>query len=99
MAIDHPPYSRFKEVPLTVINGIETVGVWEPPKFDGPDIILVVDSTYEGRPDKISNDYYETTEYAWVIMTHNNVRNTLNWPKIGEVIKLPSSYAIAKELL
>ncbi len=105
MSLDLPAYSRFFNTPLTKIEDKETYAVWDVPVFisNGVEadrtITLVVDPSYEGRPDLISYDYYGTVGYAWVIMAYNNVRNTLNWPKAGDVIRFPIDTEVTRELL
>jgi len=43
-----------------------------------------------GRPDLIARDYYGNSHLEWVIVLANRPKNTLNWPSIGDVIKIPN---------
>ena len=89
-------YSRFRNTPLVKTkNGAETYGLME-----GFDILKhltgdqyeewIVLNEYEGRPDLIGGKFYSSTFYDWVIIMANRPKNTLNWPKTGETIKIPN---------
>ena len=99
------PFSRFKDTPLVVINGRETVGSW--PKYQflkqrpPSDLILVyqVTSQTEGRPDLIANAVYGTPKLDWVLLAFNNVIETLGWPRAGASIEYPSETVVLPELL
>jgi hypothetical protein len=88
-------YSRFRNTPLVrTRNGAETYGLME-----GFDILKnlkgdqygewIVTNEYEGRPDLIALKFYVLSYYDWIIVMANRPKNTLNWPKTGETIKIP----------
>jgi hypothetical protein len=88
-------YSRFRNTKLiTTRNGNETYGL-----MDGFDELKnlngdqydewIVSNEYEGRPDLVSYNFYNVSFYDWIIVMSNRPKNTLNWPKTGESIKIP----------
>lgn len=89
-------YSRFRNTPLVLTrNGAETYGLmagFESLKNMNGDQYQewIVDNEYEGRPDQIALKFYSLSFYDWVIVMSNRPKNTLNWPKTGEVIKIPN---------
>jgi hypothetical protein len=103
MPLSTNDYSRFKETQTILFNGVETFGKWTPPailKRDLPDEdiqFFVVDNSTQGRPDLIANEVYGTTFLDWLVIAFNKPRSTLNWPRTGDVIKLPiQSVALAE---
>ena len=88
--------SRLKDTPLTIVDGKETLGVWEKPSFLTSEVpnryvgSFTVTSNYSGRPDLISQLLYNTPYYDWVLISFNNVQDTLNWPPVGLNIKYPA---------
>ena len=88
--------SRFKNTQLTIVDGKETVGVWKKPTFLTQELPnqyvgnYTVTSDTSGRPDLISYQLYDSPYYDWVLLSFNNVTDTLNWPSTGLVIKYPS---------
>jgi len=88
-------YSRFFQTEEIVVDGVETLGIWDPPDFlkKRPDDELIgrfaVTNAVEGRPDLIANELYRSPLLDWVLIAFNNVREPFNWPKAGEVIEYP----------
>lgn len=89
-------FSRFRNTNEVLYNDVETIDVWTPPEFLSVELdpqlvnIYAVTPQYEGRPDLISQAIYGSTMYDWVLITFNNITDTLNWPKSGETIKYPT---------
>ncbi len=98
-------FSRFRRTPLTIVDGQETFGRWVPPSFlterpaDDRIGVFSVTGANEGRPDLISHAVYGTPALDWVIIAFNGVRNTLNWPRAGDVVEYPFDSVVIPELL
>jgi hypothetical protein len=88
-------YSRFRKTDLIrTKSGAETYGL-----MSGYDVLKnltgdqydnwITENEFEGRPDLISLKFYNVTFYDWMIVMSNRPKNTVNWPKTGETIKIP----------
>lgn len=105
MALSRDPFSRFFGTDTTIFHDEEIYGKWNPPeivknnKNDSRTYVLVVDKSLEGRPDLISDRYYGTTKLDWLIIAFNNARQALNWPRVGEVIRVPHEDIATEELI
>jgi hypothetical protein len=95
-------YNRFKYTDLiTTRNGNETYGLMSGFNdlkniTDENYIKWTVESDYEGRPDMIANKFYRTPYYEWIVVFANRPKNPLNWPKTGDIIKIPSDQFVKK---
>ena len=49
-----------------------------------------VPNTVEGRPDLIASNFYGNQHLEWVLVIANHPTNPLNWPKSGDIIKIPN---------
>jgi len=93
-------FSRFINTDEVVVDGKETLGVWQPPNFikarpsDDQIGIFRVTNAVEGRPDLISQQLYGTPKLFWVLIAFNKIRNPLNWPKAGSTIEYPSESVV-----
>jgi len=98
-------FSRFRTTEMTILDGKETFGRWKPPSFlverpaEENISVFRVNSSFEGRPDLISDQVYGTPLLDWVIIAFNNVRDPMNWPQSGSVIEYPSDTIVLPELL
>ena len=98
-------FSRFQTTESILVDGKKTLGAWDPPNFikEKPDKEFIftyrVTSKTEGRPDLISNTIYGTSDLFWVLIAFNKPRNTLNWPKVGDIIEYPAQSIVMSELL
>lgn len=96
--------SRFYKTQTVVFDGEEVFGKWDSPSFvgrnlrDGEYTPYQVDNAREGRPDMISNEVYGTTQLDWVLIAANGARGALNWPRAGDVIKVPIVDLVSSEL-
>ena len=89
--------SRFIKTPLTATrDGRSTYGVFE--GFEALKNIkgneyqaFVVDGSFAGRADRIAKEFYGDPHLEWVIVIANRPKNPLNWPKTGDVIKIPNN--------
>jgi hypothetical protein len=97
MAIQVDAQSRFNRQSVIMVNDIVTFGKWNRPEWmrreniDEDDILTFkINSLRAGRPDLIANDLYTRPFLDWVLVMWNSPRNTLGWPKIGEVIEAPA---------
>jgi hypothetical protein len=87
--------SRFRYTPLvTTRSGNDTYGLVS--GFDALKNMTddqydswVVLNNFEGRPDLIAFEFYTNPQLEWVIVFANRSLNTLNWPKTGDLIKIP----------
>ena len=52
------------------------------------DIAYVI-AGYEHRPDLISDIFYGTPEYWWLIMVYNNIDDPFEGLNVGDQIKVP----------
>lgn len=101
MSIELPSNSRFKLTePVLTADGKETFGLMTQFKFQSTDnyITISVPSTLAHRPDLIAERYYGSPSFYWVPILFNKVRNPFQWPKIGEVIRLPVNSVVIPEL-
>lgn len=57
----------------------------EYPSFD----IAYVITGFEHRPDLISNIFYKTPEYWWLILLYNNIDDPFEGLNVGDQIKIP----------
>lgn len=83
--------SRYKFTPIINHNGQLTFGSWvKPPFLSKPDTwaTYTVPKMYEGKAGLISNDFYGTSDYWWVLVAANQAVD-INWPRAGDVIKVP----------
>jgi len=89
---------------MIVVDGVETVGVWNQPSYliERPDDAYIskfhVTSALEGRPDLIAYAVYKSAELDWVIIAFNNPSEILNWPKAGDMIEIVAQELIHAEL-
>ena len=95
--------TRFFNTESIIINGLETLGRWSEPQFlrsaDESDMYAYqVNNTKEGRPDLIAEELYDAPELSWVLISFNQIRQPLNWPAAGQVIKYPSRSLVFSEL-
>ena len=100
--MDIQAYSRFTMTEPILFDGRETYGRWKnplTPAIYNNLILIVVNAHYAGRPDLISNELYGDSSLDWVLITVNNVTETLNWPKSGTTISVPSPAIVSRELL
>ena len=44
---------------------------------------------YEHRPDLISDVFYKTSEYWWLILLYNNIDDPFEGLNVGDQIKIP----------
>ncbi len=101
MAIELPSNSRFKLTePVLTRDGKETFGVMTKFKFFDTKqyITIAIDARLAHRPDLIADKYYGSPSFFWVPLMYNNVRNPFQWPKIGDVIRLPVNSVVTPEL-
>ena len=94
-----PHYSRYVGVNSVVHNGHKSFGLYLIPStiLNIPSSSLVsveIVSGLEGRPDLISNKYYYTPYYDWVIIMYNRPINPIGWPKLGSTILIPTLEAV-----
>lgn len=59
---------------------------------------FTVPNYMEGRPDIISNMFYQTVQLEWVIVLANHPKNPLNWPKTGDTIVIPRKSYVDEQL-
>ena len=97
-------YSRFSLTKKTTYDGQTTYGSWKKYSFLTNQLpeasigVYIVDSGTAGRPDLIANSIYGTTDLDWVLLAFNNVRDTLNWPEVGELVRYPAESIVIQEV-
>jgi hypothetical protein len=98
-------YSRYTTTPETEYDGAHTYGKWKSYNFlteslaENQTRTLYITNAYEGRPDLISQQIYNTTKLDWVLIAFNKVRNPLNWPRAGDIIRYPLESVVMTEIL
>jgi len=98
-------YSRYRSTQRIVVDQSETIGVWSQPSFllnrPKDDLVGVfrVTSAVEGRPDLIANQLYGSPLLDWVLISFNNAREVLNWPKSGMAIEYPVRSVVIPEIV
>lgn len=104
MSLKTNAYSRMQFTPPTIHKGVEMFGEWVQPNFlttklnPDDEITYVVTNDVEGKPHSIAYEIYGTTLLDWVVLAYNAPRSTLNWPKTGDVIKLPRKSLVIPEV-
>ena len=88
--------SRFKDTNFILTkDGHETYGLAEGldalrtitgDQLDPP---YRVPNSFESRPDLIANLKYDNSHLEWVIVLANRPKNTIGWPRAGDIIKIP----------
>jgi len=95
MPINLPSNSRFRQTEVIRKNGNETFGLWSKQSFlttEYPEDEIIkfeVTSPYRGRPDLIADEVYGDPQLAWVVVAAGRTFDTINWPTIGMVLRLP----------
>lgn len=98
-------FSRLQQTEPIIVDGVETFGVWTQPSFlkkrpqEDQIGVFRVSSALEGRPDLIANELYGTPLLDWVLISFNNARRSLNWPRTGDQIEYPLDTVVLPELL
>lgn len=93
-------YSRYRKSQLTLVDGVVTVGSWQRPTWavTRPDAQKIhkykVPSNYEGRPDLIALELYNSDRLDWVLLAFNNVIDVFGWPKAGTVLEYPDESVV-----
>lgn len=98
-------YSRFAKTEKIILDGSETYGKWvefsflkQRPNDDDIGVFRVTSAT-AGRPDLIANAIYGTPLLDWVLISFNNARGALNWPKAGDSIEYPEERVVVPEVM
>jgi hypothetical protein len=105
MMADLDQFSRFQASQPIIYDGVDTFGTWTQPSFlrERPQEdqigVFRVTSPLEGRPDLIANQLYGTPLLDWVLISFNNARRSLNWPRSGDTIEYPLETVVLPELL
>jgi len=97
--VDLPHYSRYVNTESIFWDGESSFGLYEIPdkikNLEPKDLInFKVEPGYAGRPDLISEKYYKTPYFSWVIIMHNNPINPIGWPKVGSIISIPKESVV-----
>lgn len=88
--------SRFSKTPLinsrsgnTTYGRIEGFDIFKNVSGDNFRLETVTNSM-SGRPDLIAESEYGDPHLEWILVLSNAPRNPFNWPKNGEIIKIPN---------
>ena len=101
---DWSDHSRFRRQQSISVDGVETIGRWKEPRWLTeplePKLVSLfhVTNEYEGRPDRIATLIYGDSTMDWVLLAFNRVRETLNWPRTGDVIRYPDGSVVFQEM-
>jgi len=63
------------------------------------DITFVIPHVFDGRADKISNHFYNSPRYMWVILMRNNIDDPFSELLPGNKIFIPSVTRLFSEIL
>lgn len=112
MANKFGDFSRLRKTEQIIVNGNETVGVWNKPSWlrSLPEERFIkvfrVSNRVEGRPDLISEQVYGTPLLAWVLVSFNamhyqddEARLGLNWPRAGAILRYPVESIVLPEIV
>ena len=81
--------SRFLNTQKLLEDGVITFAQWVPPVYGNvPEKLHVVTQADLDRPDLISNRFYGTPEYWWMILDYNKVTDPFSL-KIGDRLRIP----------
>ena len=94
MSVDLPHYSRYIDTEIVEWEGSNNIGLYQVQEnlrnIKVEDLINVrITTGFAGRPDLISQKYYNTPYYSWVIVIHNAPLNPIGWPRQGDLISMP----------
>ncbi len=88
--------SRFANTPFILTkDGNETYGLTEGMdslRFINGDNLeppFKVPNSLEGRPDLIADKFYNNVHLEWIIVMTNRPKNTVGWPRAGDIIQIP----------
>ena len=63
------------------------------------DVIYTIPIAFEGRADRISNLFYSSPRYMWVILMRNNIDDPFSELLAGNRIFIPSTTRLFSEIL
>jgi hypothetical protein len=94
-------YSRFDKTDRVLYDGHETYGRWNNPITEQllNSLSPYVVNQYAGRPDLIAYQLYGNSSFDWLLIAVNNATESLNWPRAGTTILVPSASLISSELI
>ncbi len=98
-------FSKYRETDTILQDGEEVFGRWVEPDLLVRELgedqfqVFVVNNTRAGRPDLIALEFYGTTQLDWFLIAFNKQRDVFNWPRAGDVIKIPIPSLVISELL
>jgi hypothetical protein len=77
------------------------IGWWEREVFseDSSDTPFTLTTTYSGKPDLVSYDFYGRNDLGWVILQYNNIIDVNTEFTTGSNISLPSKSRVFLEFL
>jgi hypothetical protein len=84
----------------TEINN-DKLGWWDKKiiQTDPSDIIYVMESKYEGRPDLLGFVFYNDTKLWWIICQYNGILDPMNELKEGKVLLIPSKTKVDSQFV
>lgn len=95
-------FNRYANTESINVNSITTYGSYSSYSFmnypKSSASVLKIGPELSGRPDAIANVVYNDPSLYWVLIEYNNIKDVLNWPKSGEVIKFPPEDIVLREL-
>jgi hypothetical protein len=104
MPLDTDPNSRLFDTETLIVNEEEVYGRWNMPEFlsrelnDNEYTVMTVTSELEGVPHVIAQREYGSSQLDWVLIAANNARQVFNWPRAGDVIKIPLAGIVLSEV-
>lgn len=100
-AADDPKsrYRNSKEGPVELKG--RSLGFYERKNIEAAndDTVFTIPIAMENRPDMISQHFYSTPKYMWVILIRNNIENPLVDLPAGKRISVPSVNRLYGEIL
>jgi len=83
--------TRFRMTPIVG----EKLGQWNPPVIlNHNPVSYTIQSEDQGRPDRISQKVYGTSDYDWLILYYNGILDPFKELVVGKVIRIPDLSAV-----
>lgn len=98
MSFNLSHYSRYENSERITFGDVDTFGLYKRDNrlknIKVEDLVNIkITPGLAGRPDLISEEYYNTPYYAWIIVMVNNPINPIGWPRQNDQILIPTPEA------
>lgn len=93
-------YSRYLQGGHSELSG-NKIAWWERTPISEDrvdDIIILISTVYNKRPDLVAYDYYGSTEFEWVVLQSNDIVDINEEFVIGKTIRIPSRQRVVANI-